>query len=133
MRWETVETLAKVDRMDMVIYYSQMGVSREIPKEIDKQPPTTLDKFFGDTEWRQIYTRYRNREERFLHRQLIDLYRSKLENLGYKIVEGGREPVMKNTKNAPLYRLLFLSKHELGYRFWKNAVRKDSSGQMTMF
>ncbi len=133
LHWKTVETLAKIDRMDMIIYYSQMGISREISKEIDESPPTRLDEFFGGTEWREIYKRHQKRAERFLHRQLIDLYKSKLATLGYQIVEGGPEPVMKNTKNAPLYRLLFMSKHELGYKFWKNAVSKDSSGQMRMF
>ena len=132
LKWETVESLAKINRMDLIIYYSQMGISREAPKEIMQTPPTLLDTFFGNTEWRGIYQRYRQQEERFLHRKLMDLYKHNLEKLGYKIVVGGTEPVVRNTKSAPLYRLLFMSKHELGYKFWENAVRRDSNGQMRL-
>jgi len=130
LKWKTVEALATATRMDMIIYYSQMGISREAPNEIDKTPPTTLDEFFGGTEWREIYARHQQQDERFLHRRLIDLYKSKLENFGYNIVEGP-EPLIRNVqRRAPLYRLLFMSKHKLGYKFWKNAVRKDANGQM---
>ena len=53
----------------------------------------------------------------------MDLYKQKLRRLGYQEVfhddEIGDEPLMRRTaeKNAPLYRLLFASKHPLGNKF----------------
>ncbi|MCL4530424.1 MAG: hypothetical protein M1282_13555, partial [Chloroflexi bacterium] len=43
------------------------------------------------------------------------------------------EPVMRNTKQAPLYRLLFASKHERGHDFWKEVIKRDASGQAELW
>jgi len=48
--------------------------------------------------------------------------------------EVGDEPLMRNAKkNAPLYRLLFASKHPLGSEFWHNVTRRDIHGQRRLF
>jgi hypothetical protein len=72
-----------------------------------------------------------------LHRQLIDLYQIKLQDLGYSEVrrgdEIGDEPLIRNVKrNAPLYRLLFASKHPLGEKFWHDITRRDIHGQLRL-
>ena len=90
--------------------------------------------FFGGTEWRDIYERYQRREEPFIHRQLMDHYKADLQRLGYEEVlrddEVGDEPLIRNAeKNAPLYRLLFASKHPLGHDFWRKVIRRDVYGQ----
>jgi hypothetical protein len=56
--------------------------------------------------------------------------------LGYKEikdVEDGTEPVTKNSREAPLYRLIFASKHERGHGFWKKVIQKDAFGQSKLF
>lgn len=134
LEWKTVETLAKSNRMDLVVYYSQMGITREAPKVIGKKPPTAIDDFFGGTEWRDIYREYQEKSEMFLHRKLLDLYKGKLKDLGYVIRDIQNEPLIRSTKRrAPLYRLLFASKHNLGNKFWNDVIKKDDSGQMTMW
>lgn len=137
LRWDTVATLAQIERLDLIIHYSQMGLNRAMPNVFSSETLTDVDLFFGDTEWRTIYEQYQRHEEQFLHRQLMDHYKSKLRRLGYKETlrddEVGAEPVMRNEKNAPLYRLLFASKHPLGHEFWQKVVDRNVYGQRRLF
>jgi three-Cys-motif partner protein len=131
LHWETVEKLAS-RRTDMIIYYSQMGISREAPREIQQQPPSTIDLFFGDTGWRKIYQEHQRGKEVFLHRALLDYYKSKLRAFGYKVNDPLPEPMFINSKNAPLYRLLFVCKSPLGNKFWADITRNLPSGQLRL-
>ncbi|MBN1979044.1 MAG: three-Cys-motif partner protein TcmP [Anaerolineae bacterium] len=137
LRWKTVATLAKIERLDLIIHYSQMGLTRTMPQAYESEGETIVDSFFGDREWRKIYGEYCRKEESFLHRQLMDHYKSKLKELGYKETyrddEVGAEPLMRNEKNAPLYRLLFASKHPLGLKFWEKVISRDAHGQRRLF
>jgi three-Cys-motif partner protein len=130
LHWNTVEKLAN-RRTDLIIYYPQMGITRDAPREMESQPPTPIDRFFGDTNWRDLYRKYQNREETFLHRTLLDYYKLKLTALGYTdnhIVE----PLLKNSKEVPLYRLLFACKHSLGNQFWADVTKDLPGGQMRL-
>jgi three-Cys-motif partner protein len=132
LHWTTVEALARVGRMDLIILYSQMGLTREMPNALTRDEPTAVDKFFGDEEWRHIYVQHR--DKRSLQRELLDYYKGKLSKLGYVEVKGqeelGYEPLIRSTaKRASLYRLLFASKHELGAKFWGEVTRRDVYGQ----
>lgn len=69
-----------------------------------------------------------------IHRTLIDYYKSKLRHLGYVVINDSEqlvsEPLVRNTKrNAPLYRLIFASKHSLGNKIWNEVTKKDIYGQ----
>ncbi|GAB4504414.1 MAG: hypothetical protein Fur0043_14080 [Anaerolineales bacterium] len=130
LHWSTVEKLAE-RRTDMIIYYPQMGITREAPLEIDQQPPTKIDLFFGDTGWRKIYQQNRRGEMFFLHRALLDYYKQKLSAFGY-LYDPLPEPVFTNSKDAPLYRLLFVCKHPLGNKFWADITRNLPSGQLRL-
>ncbi|GIV67052.1 MAG: hypothetical protein KatS3mg047_1445 [Bellilinea sp.] len=128
--WHTVKCLASL-RTDMIIYYPQMGISREAPREIKLPPPTPIDNFFGDTQWRAIY--YQNRSAgKSLHRMLLDHYKNRLAAFGYQVKDPLDEPLIRNSKDAPLYRLLFACKSDLGNKFWKDVTRKMANGQMKL-
>lgn len=110
-----------------------MGLTRSMPNAISEEPPTTVDLFFGGIEWRPIYKEYQTREDLFIHRKLLDLMKAKLKALGYQEVlrddEVNDEPLMRNVKSAPLYRLIFASKHPRGHDFWHKVTKRDVSGQ----
>lgn len=132
LRWETVARLATVRRMDLIINYPEGGLNRYMRRAFEVDGQTVVDDFFGDQGWRRIYKEWQNK--RGLHRQLIDFYKARLQNLGYKEVlrgdEPGYEPLMRSQKRrAPLYRLLFASKHPLGHDFWQKITRRDVYGQ----
>lgn len=128
--WETVETLANLYRMDLVIHYPQMGLTRYMPEVFELPEESKVDLFFGGIEWRRIYRKWRGRTG--LHRRLIDHYRDKLYTLGYtEVVRGDEpEPLIRNRKRkTPLYRIIFASKHALGHDFWHKVTQRDVYGQ----
>lgn len=133
--WKTVETLASVTKMDLIIFYSQSGLTRNFENCINSDSETVIDNFFGNRNWRKIY-KASLLGESGVHRKLIDLYKSQLTSLGYadiKDIEDGAEPLMKNSKDAPLYRLIFASKHPRGHDFWSKVVKRDVFGQGKLF
>lgn len=132
LEWETIEKLASVRKMDLIIYYSQSGLTRNFENCISLDADTDIDRFFGDREWRNIY----KTSQSSVHRKLIDHYKHKLSRLGYldiRDVEDSLEPLMKNSKDAPLYRLIFASKHERGHEFWKKITERDLYGNKRLF
>ena len=138
LNWSTIASLASVRRMDMIINYPQSGLTRYMPKAFVQDAETAIDEFFGSREWRPIYEKYQTRSSKGLQRELIDLYLGGLQALGYKDVlrddEVGDEPLMRNAqRSAPLYRLLFASKHRLGKTFWKEITKRDVYGQRRLF
>ena len=64
---------------------------------------------------------------------LGEMYKSKLEAFEYQVEDPLNEPVFTNSKEAPMYRLLFVSKSPLGNKFWQDVTSKLINGQMTMF
>ena len=136
LEWKTIEILASLSKMDLIIYYSQSGLTRNFDNCINLDTETDIDRFFGDREWRNIYKISQHGKSQGLHRKLIDYYKHKLSTLGYadvRDVEDGAEPLMKNSKEAPLYRLIFASKHAKGHDFWNIVIKKDAFGQGKLF
>ncbi|MCP4141992.1 MAG: three-Cys-motif partner protein TcmP [Chloroflexi bacterium] len=130
LEWRTVEALAQIKIMDMVIHYSQSGLTRNLDRCYASTDETIIDKFFGDEGWRQIYKTWQYKSsKKGLHRELMDYYQDKLKALGYVDIDSP-EPLMKTAQtNAPLYRLVFASKHKLGHKFWKQGTQVDINGQ----
>jgi three-Cys-motif partner protein len=139
LQWETVAKLASVRRMDLIINYPQLGLNHNMYQAFETEGQTAVDLFFGDRGWRQIYEEWQTKKGHFgIHRRLMDYYKKKLQDLGYKEVlrddEVDDEPLIRNAKrNAPLYRLLFASKHPLGHEFWQKVTRRDVYGQSHLF
>jgi three-Cys-motif partner protein len=133
LEWTTIEQLASLGAMDLIINYSQSGITRNIETCFESNGDTILDKFFGDRQWRQIFGKQRARLHNVsqIHSQLIDHYRNNLIALGYVNVNSFNvsSPLMTNQTNAPLYRLLYASKDELGHYFWEEVTKKTYSGQ----
>jgi len=138
LQWTTIARLASVRRMDLIINYPQGGLNRFMPVAIEQEGETLVDTFFGSHDWRPIHTEYQKGGQIGLHRHLIDLYMGRLRTLGYVEVrrdeEVGDEPLIRNARRrAPLYRLLFASKHPLGEKFWHAVTRRDVHGQRRLF
>jgi len=135
LQWETVVKLATVRRMDLIINYPQGGLNRSMPQAFETEGQTSVDDFFGDRAWRKIYRDWLSQgKPPGLHRQLIDFYKARLQNLDYEEVlradQIGDEPLIRSVRRrAPLYRLLFASKDRLGHDFWHKVTRRDVYGQ----
>jgi three-Cys-motif partner protein len=138
LEWSTVAQLGNL-RCDLIIHYSQQGLSRFLPNAYESNQETSVDRFFGTEDWRNIYAPWHNKPRKIgMHRELIDLYKDRLKSLGYQEVKQSdeiiTEPLIRNTRrNAPLYRLIFASKHPLGDEFWQKITKRDRYGQKQMF
>lgn len=137
LAWDTVATLAQPYSMDLIIFYPQNALTRNIERLVASDAPNKADRFFGDRDWRSVYLRHRGKNIGYVHRELMDYYKKRLVELDYSEVlrddETGDEPLMRNAKkNAPLYRLLFASKHPLGNKFWHDVTRRDVHGQLRL-
>jgi three-Cys-motif partner protein len=120
LHWTTVEELARITKMDLIINFPTQGIIRNV-----NEYPQTVDQFFGTTEWRKVYKPEANPVT--IRRTLIDFYRERLKAFGY-IIDidpnlGGDDIAVNNSKNAQVYSMIFASKHELGAKFWKAAAR----------
>jgi three-Cys-motif partner protein len=140
LAWSTVEALSQVNKMDLIIHYSQFGITRNLENLYTHDSETAIDRFFGDSHWRTIYKTESTRGTKSgtIHRLLIEHYKQKLAQLGYHVRDNGgsidTEPLMRSShRNAPLYRLLFASKHPLGNKFWKESTKVNSLGQGSLF
>lgn len=134
LNWTTVAQLASLPRMDLIIYYPRYGMSRNLPQACASNSETAFDRFFGAREWREIYQRWARKELSFnIHRHLKDYYKERLQTLGYVLPGADEppqpEPLMRNSANAPLYNLIFASKHKLGLDLWAKITGRDASGQ----
>ena len=135
LQWRTVAKLATMRKMDLIINYPQGGLNRSMRKAFETEGQTGVDSFFGDRAWRRTYQNWQNSgAPPGLHRQLIDFYKGRLQDLGYTEVlqddQVGDEPLIRNARRrAPLYRLLFASKSSLGHDFWHKITRRDVYGQ----
>jgi three-Cys-motif partner protein len=138
LEWRTVEKLAQLRKMDLIIHYSQNGLTRNLDQAYASEKNTEIDAFFGDRKWRNVYSNaLSSRESIGIHRALIDYYKSKLGALGYVVInesqENIHEPLIRNKqRNAPLYRLIFASKHPLGNKIWNEVTKKDIHGQQKL-
>jgi three-Cys-motif partner protein len=130
LKWKTISLLAQCKRMDLIIYYPEMALNREMGNQI-KADRSLIDDFFGTQEWRNIYSQHEHGKPG-KHRKLINLYIGNLKKHGYQILEQD-PPLIRNSRRGPLYRLLFASKHPLGYEFWNNVTNTDSGGQPKLF
>ncbi|RJP54072.1 MAG: three-Cys-motif partner protein TcmP, partial [Anaerolineaceae bacterium] len=134
LEWSTVEALGRMKIMDLIIHYSQNGLTRNLDKYLDVSNDTIIDRFFGDRHWRNVYKDALSKQETSgIHRMLIDYYKSNLGKMGYVVIndqqQTAREPLIRNTeKNAPLYRLIFASKHPLGNKIWNEVTKKNYYG-----
>jgi len=131
LHWTTVARLASMKRMDLIINFSTQGVVRSIgAKKFD-----TVDLFFGTDKWREVDDP--NNEPVARRRALIDFYRKRLIEFNYHIdIDpnlGGDDIAVSNSKKSQVYSLIFASKHELGDKFWKQAVKKAKPPKLPGF
>ena len=61
---------------------------------------------------------------------LLDAYEQGLRQLGYSDIKD--YVLVTNSKNVPLYHLIFASKNPKGGEFWDKIASRSETGQMRM-
>ena len=121
--WRTIEILGTRTRSDLIINFSTSGITRNIGQFYRSSKTTAIDRFFGTSKWRQHYKGLPRREGTTVRRSLLDFYAERLNGLSYFTTGPTGEHIVLNSKNRQLYSLICASKHDLGIKFWKEAVR----------
>jgi three-Cys-motif partner protein len=136
LQWSTVEKLARLPRMDLIINYPQGGLKRGMRQVFEANPPTKVDRFFGGSrvarDIREVPAKAPPRRPALSPAGPIQKQPGEtgLPVTYIGIVDTGDSPLIRNVqRRAPLYRLLFASKHPLGNEFWEKITRREPSGQ----
>lgn len=135
IQWKTIEKLGKQSRMDLIINFSTSGITRNASNMVNIEQETIIDRFFGTARWRDIYKEVESKGVSRIRRRLLDFYIDRLNQLGYvnNLQENleSKEKEFKNRRNVQIYTLIFASKHELGIKFWNDAI--NEIGQLKLF
>jgi len=129
--FETVKKLSECGQVDLLILFAdRMDLVRNVER-YEAESPSVLDRMMGPhSRWRELWGQQANRSADNICRLFVDEYKSQLKKqLGYRAFG---EKVME-TKNGPIYRLIFASKNDKGLEFWEKVTQKDRGGQMGLF
>jgi len=141
LKFNTIKTLAKLKRMDLLIHFPIGAIKRNL-KNWQRKTNTILDDFLGTDIWRN---QIENLPSGDIFKVLIDIFRNQLKSIGYpekglKMVSSGKDiypgvPVVsiKNTKGVDLYVLILASKHPLAQKIWTSIIKISPDGQKTFF
>lgn len=133
LKFDTVRRLTKGTSMDVLVNFPLgMDIKRQLPHRLAEGATSEdFDAYFDGPEWRTECDEAPGGGKKVGVR-LLDLYKRKLQSLGYKYV--GDERVIKNRKrNAAYYILVFASRHERGEEFWGKISRNEPTGQTSLF
>jgi three-Cys-motif partner protein len=133
--FETFATLSDGIRLDLAITFQVNDLTRNVPQVMQgRLDGTRLDRFFGSVGWRDVVARFErgDRKAPDLASALTDYYATRLGTLGYAHV-AQLHVLMRNNRNAPLYRLILAGKHELAAVFFRKISKIEYDGQRNMF
>jgi three-Cys-motif partner protein len=131
VKFETLKQLTRARRIDLAITFQVSDLVRNVPQILKGQANgQRLDVFFGTSEWRKTVAdaEQGRLQTTAIGDALTDFYIKRLATLGYTNVQPLHR-LMKNTSNAPLYRLVLAGKHERAAEFFSKISKIEYSGQ----
>lgn len=130
--FETIRALVAGGRpIDLIFTFQVNDLTRNIDEALTSAADgARFDAFFGEPRWREVIARHDRGEGTRSDRAtaLADFYGEQLGTLGYGQV-AQLHRLMKNTRNAPLYRLLLASQHPRAVDFFHKIARIEHDGQ----
>jgi len=115
LRFETLQKLACVRRMDLIIHFPIADMKRNITNVKADEYAGFIDRFLG------MHAEIKHLSD---IPRLIDLLRIQLKPYGYE-QEQVRSVAVCNSKKTPLYYLVYVSKHPKGSEIWKSLTRNS--------
>lgn len=113
LRFDTLRKLAQVKRMDLIIHFPVADMKRNITNVKAGDYAGFIDRFLGTHVDIKLLSEIPS---------LIDVLRAQLKPYGYE-QEQVRSVSVCNSKNAPLYYLVYISKAKTGSKIWKSLTR----------
>lgn len=123
IHFDAIEELSRGRKIDLIITFMSQSLKRFIG---EPQMESALDGFFGDRNWRTLVDK-KDIAGRVTARALLDHYEDRLRKLGYAHVNDHIR--ILNSRESPIYHLVFASKHPRGAEFFKKISQKRFSGQ----
>jgi three-Cys-motif partner protein len=132
-------TLVKLARRQIDLLYlfpSGIGIRRNL-RNFFSLPESPMDKFWGGNDWRDLPEAKRaagtaqTEDPQKIVQSLVSAFLQKLSAVGFKHQDEAA-PLFKNTKNAQMYHLLFLSHSEVGLKIWQGIKKIPPSGQRSL-
>ena len=108
----------------LILFPDYMDIIRNVEKTYSVQPDSNLDHVLGpDSGWRERWSSLPDQSAEKVSKLFLEIYKKQLRtHLGYSVFA---DEVLRFRKNAPLYRILFASKNDLGLKFWQESTKKE--------
>ena len=126
LTFDGLSQLGQRPSTDLIVTFHTTAIKRNAHQKI-----AAVDEFFGDRNWRNLYEQSQGDKSRPPTLTLIDMFRGRLrKRLGY--TQFGDPMCIRNSRGAPIFYLLFASKHPRGLDFWVKSSNKLRSGQRVL-
>lgn len=122
--FSVIRKLASIQRMDLLIHVSAMGLERDLHNYIRLDGPGDLDAFAPG--WRD-HVNTSSRKD-IVRQQIFEYWRSLIKQLGTK--SSDCIEVVENSKSSSLYWLVFVSRHELAHKLWQAVANVSGQGRL---
>ena len=123
LKFNTIRALALQNRMDfLMLFHSSMEINiwRSVYLKVNYK---VIEEFLGLKEWRKDWIDAKLGDKEFV-RFIATKFGEQMIKIDY--VKNGLDEMVEikmREGNRSLYHLAFYSKHELGYKFWKEAKK----------
>lgn len=129
IRFRTIERLVQNRKVDLLMTLQfGMGIKRNLQQYISAEK-ATLTGFIGNAGWREDAMAGGSASQ--VVRRITSRYMQQLRDLGYQTFRD-REIEIRNDQNVFLYFMAFASRHALGGKFWREAIKIEWTGQRQM-
>ncbi|MDD5673010.1 MAG: three-Cys-motif partner protein TcmP [Chitinivibrionales bacterium] len=122
LAFSTIEQLSKRFMDFLVLVPTDMDANRNVTPYM-AQTNNTVERFIGKPDWRDRWALAGNKQFGLF---ILEEFSAHMQELDYKPQQPGETVLVRNyQKNAPLYRLAFYSRHDLGKKFWKETKKQN--------
>lgn len=128
IKFDTIKKLTSNRAVDLLIIF-HIGMA----KRNFLQPNFEMKQFFPNSiDWNSFPNTV-IKGNRISTRPVLDAYENGLIELGYPKGNLVDDILEKNTKNAPLYYLIFASKHKLGAQLYSGVIKRKDAMRRKLF
>lgn len=120
--FSVIERLSRFPRIDIVVHFSVMDLQREIELDFDRDA-SRFEAFAPG--WRE-HIDVRSLNKVAARARFVEYWLGLVEKLGFKCSR--ERPLLTNSRNGPLYRMMFLLRHPLAERLWNDIAKSDQLG-----
>lgn len=125
IEFDSIKKLTEKRHMDLLITFHIGSLKRSI-----HQPSKKIKRFFPPIDWEELYTSSSG-SNRIHERLLLDSYEEGLKGIGYSYFDDCI--LTYNIRNAPLYYMVFATKHIRGKEFYSKISMRSRTGQSRWF